>query len=388
MGFGAVLASGDDNVVLPEELMACVTEVRVEQFLDRPTEFAVRFQEDLSGGEPRVMKSDELQAERRFSIAVPDKKGLKCLVRGPITECKCSFQLGGPGSWFEIHGQDRRVEMDRECIRFPWKVRASEAAQTILSNYQFKPSIQSTTRVYSEKDVTLNQRGTDLSFLNRIACQNNLCFWIEYSCDRSGLDPTRARLKIRETANLKSSPPRPVDSPGPPPSPADAILVANTDLRLRVNVEPSQCQNVTAFEMEQRTENPKKFDGRALSDRDLRSDLVTAEDRQPLIRQGGVGLRGLTRKDRVICFASPGDQKDMQPRAESAMTQAGWFLNASADTTAHMLGGVLVPHDVIEVDGLGRRHSGAFQIEAVTHVVNAADHHMNLSLRRNAVGRT
>ena len=31
MGFGAVLASGDHNELLPGELMDCVTEVRVEQ---------------------------------------------------------------------------------------------------------------------------------------------------------------------------------------------------------------------------------------------------------------------------------------------------------------------------------------------------------------------
>ena len=54
MTFGAVLASGEQNDLLSEELMACITEVRVEQFLDRPTEFAVRFEEDLSDGEPRI----------------------------------------------------------------------------------------------------------------------------------------------------------------------------------------------------------------------------------------------------------------------------------------------------------------------------------------------
>jgi hypothetical protein len=79
--------------------------------------------------------------------------------------------------------------------------------------------------------------------------------------------------------------------------------------------------------------------------------------------------------------------KELRPRAEAAMTEAGWFLNATASTTAHMLGGVLAPHAVIEVEGFGPRDSGAYQVAAVTHVVTAADHWMDLRLRRNAVGR-
>ncbi|MDQ3959151.1 MAG: hypothetical protein M3255_02420 [Pseudomonadota bacterium] len=76
----------------------------------------------------------------------------------------------------------------------------------------------------------------------------------------------------------------------------------------------------------------------------------------------------------------------MQRKAESALTEAGWFIEATASTTAHMLGGVLLPHDEVEVQGLGSDHSRLYQVEAVTHVINAADHFMDLQLRRNATG--
>lgn len=387
MTLGALLASGDANELLPAGLLDCLLEVRVEQFLDRPTQFAVRFQEDLSAGEPRIAKAPELEAERMFSIVVPVKEGRTCLVRGPITEVRGSFMLGGPGSWFEIRGEDRRVELDRQCFRHAWEGRASEVAERILSFYRFEAKVEQTNRVYSERDGTLNQRGSDLAFLNRIATLNNLAFWLDYECGSNGLDPTGQRLEIRERAHLEPSPPRPADSSGAAPGPADVVLSPTTDLRLRVNVSAEQCQNVTSFELEQRTENPNRFEGTALNDRDVRIDRVTAEDRQPPVRRDGRTLRDLTGQERVICVTAPGDQQELQPRGESAMTHAGWFLTATASTTAHMLGGVLVPHDVIEVDGLGRRHSGAYQIESVTHVINAADHRMDFSLRRNAVGR-
>lgn len=387
MGFGATLASGDQNEFLPGSLLDCVTEVRIEQYLDRPTAFAIRFQEDVANGEPRIMSAAELQPERMFAVAVPAKRGLRCLVRGPLTDTACSVQLGGPGSWYEIRGYDRRIEMDRQCIRYPWEGRASEAAQSILSDYDFEPDVQQTTRVYSERDGTLNQRDTDLAFLEQIIGRNNLCLWLEYECERDGLDPTGGRLRVTEKANLKSSPPRPADSPGPPPSPADIQLAPTTELRLRVNVDPGQCQNVTAFRMDTDVERPNRFSGVALNHRDVQEQPTDAEDRQPPVRRAGRGLRELATHERQICVTSPGDQEELQPRAESALTEAGWFLNATASTTAHMLGGVLAPHDVIEVEGLGRRHSGAYQIKAVTHVINAADHHMDLQLRRNSLGR-
>lgn len=386
MTFGAVLASGEQNDLLSEELMACITEVRVEQFLDRSTEFAVRFEEDLSDGEPRIMRAPELQPEQMLTIAVPSGDELKCLVRGPITDVRCSVQLGGPGSWFEIQGQDRRVELDRRCFRHAWEGRGSECAQTILSSYGFDADVQETTRVYSESSGTLNQRGSDLAFLTRIMRQNNLCFWLDYTCELSGLDPGRRRMSVAETANLKASPPRPADSGAAAPSPESVQLAPNTDLRLRVNVDPSQCQTVSSFEMSSCVERPNRYAGSALNDRDVELEETTSEDRQPPIRGNGRGLRDLTGEDREICVTSPGDSEELNPRAESALTQAGWFINATASTTAHMLGGVLIPHDVIEVEGLGRRHSGNYQIKAVTHVVNAADHRMNLQLRRNSLG--
>ena len=32
-------------------------------------------------------------------------------------------------------------------------------------------------------------------------------------------------------------------------------------------------------------------------------------------------------------------------------------------------------------------HTGAYQVRAVTHVINAADHYMDIELRRNALGK-
>ena len=81
--------------------------------------FAIRFQEDLEDGEPRVSQAPELQREQILTVALERDDELICLVRGPITERKCSLTLGGPGSWYEIRGMDRRIEMSRVCDQGP-----------------------------------------------------------------------------------------------------------------------------------------------------------------------------------------------------------------------------------------------------------------------------
>ena len=392
MGFGAILASGENNTLLRDDLLDCITEVRVEQSLDDPTRFAIRFQEDLSDGEPRIRRAPELQCQQRITVAVQVGDDMKCLVRGPITNIRSSMALGGPGSWYEVRGQDRRIEMDRQFVRRAWSGRASDAAQTLLSSRFDRVDVQQTRIVYGGQQVrgqpsmpTLNQRATDAAFIRQLARQNNLHFWIEYECRMNGLNPGSQSLRVVEQANLKASPPRPQGAAAGP-VPVDQIaLVPSVAVRLRVNVEKEQCPNVTAFDLTTDTERPNQFAGSAVDDRDLSEPGTSVTDPQPPIRSGGRRFGGC-REPRDVAITTAGSQDELNARAESALTEAGWFVEATASTTAYMLSGVLLPHDVIEVEGLGPVDSGPYQVQSVTHVINASDHFMDVELRRNAIG--
>ncbi len=385
MGLGVIIASGEENELLADGLFDCITEVRVEQTLEQPVHFAIRFQEDLEDGEPRVRQALELQAEQILTIAVETEDEIKCLVRGPITETKASTTLGGPGSWYEVRGQDRRVEMSRVCARRAWIGRASEVAESILSSHAFTPETQETTRVFEEDTGTLNQRATDLDFVKRLARINNLCFWISYECRSGGLNPLAGNsLTVEEFANFTSSPPRPeggLNLPVP-----QIPLVASTNVTFRVNVEPGRCQNVTSFDLNVDSERAFQFSGSAVDDRTVRSETIASQDTQPSIFVGGDPLPSIAPSERSACLTVAGNQEELQTRSEAALTDAGWFVTASAKTTAHLLAGIVQPHDVVPVEGLGTRDSGDYQVSAVTHIINAADHHMEVQLRRNSLG--
>jgi hypothetical protein len=399
MGFGVIIASGENNTLLRDDLLDCLTEVRVEQFLDETTRFAIRFQEDISSGEPLIMQAPELKCEQMITIAVQVGDERRCLVRGPITDVKCSVKLGGPGSWHEVHGQDRRVQMDREYVYHAWSALASEAAETILNKaIQNKKKfdridVEKTRIAYGGQREgqpptasTLNQRYTDLAFIRRIARDCNLHFWIEYKCQPNGLDPVGESLKVEEQANLKSSPRRPKDAPAGPVRVDQIKLVPTVQVKLRVNVEKEQCQNVTAFDLTMNPERPNQFTGTAIDDTDVQPHSVSPTDPQSTIVKDGQRFAGC-KEPRDLCITTAGNQEELQCKAESALTEAGWFVNATASTTVHMLRGVLLPHDVVEVEGLSKEHNGPYQVKAVTHVINAADHFMDIQLRRNAIGR-
>lgn len=391
MGFGAIITSGEQNKLLRDDLIDCMTEVRVEQYLDEPTLFAIRFQEDFSGGQPRVQVAPELGCGRMITVAVKDGDEIKCLVRGPITEREWSAMLGGPGSWYEVRGQDRRVEMDRKRQRRSWGGFESDVAATLLKEHKFlRTCIQKTGKRYGTANQngeptteTLNQRDTDEVFLCQIARRNNMCFWIEYDCQRNGLDPSGESLRIDEIANLRSSPLRPdakcpLDCQG-------IKLNRKVNIALRVNVVKDKCQNVTAFNIWEDHERPTEFSGTAIDILSATSNSTTATDQQPSLAKGGETLDKCNLK-RDVWITTAGDIVELLRKAFSALTEAGWFIEAIASTTAHMLGGVLLPHDEVEVQGLGNDHSGRYQVRAVTHVINAADHFMDLELRRNAFG--
>ena len=59
---------------------------RVEQKLDEPTSFAVRFIDDLQDGRLRHANDDRLAIETIVSVIVEAGDALTCLVRGPIVE--------------------------------------------------------------------------------------------------------------------------------------------------------------------------------------------------------------------------------------------------------------------------------------------------------------
>lgn len=375
MGFGAVIGIGEQNQLLGEDLAGCMVEVRVEQKLDEPTLFAIRFIEDIVDGKPVKASQPALQAGSLITIAAEGESGLQCLVRGPILEQESNMTLGGPGSTFTIKGIDRRDLLDRECRETSWSGTASTAAMSILGPVYPLQDLGVTEKVFGPQGETLNQRGSDLKFLADLAKQNNFHFWITYDCQA-----VPGALTVLEKAHWTSSPPRPEDGGLGLPA-----LIPSSGLALRVHVPKESCPNVTAFQLTVDSRRPSQYRGNALNATDLGKDTATETDPQPASKGGSQRVESLDGA-RDLCMPGQGDPQETRTRAQAALTEAGWFVNATASTSRHLYGGLLMPHDVISVEGVGKKNgNAAFRVKDVTHVINAGAHLMDVILQCNAL---
>ncbi len=381
MPFGAAILFGDDNAPLPESLAQWVAEVRVEQELNKPTRFAVRFEDDLCGDTPAVQGRPEIAANTMLSVLVPSGNRAICLVRGRITRLKSSMQLGGPGSWVEAHGEGRQVEMDRSTVQANWSGPEARIVESVLTSYDFAPDIANVEgRTWTEQEP-LNQRGTDLAFLNKIASENGVDFWIGYA--PGSPDPLTGRVEIAETAHFRISPPV---AEGVPFDIGEFALSPGDDApTLRVNVQGDRCPNVNSFTAEIDSERPNAGRSQGVDAAAGETDSASSQS-APATQGDGPTITAIDGVTRTIAVTGPGGGEDQRRRQEAALRAASWFVEGTVSTSAHMLGAVLTPHEIVRVEGAGAAWSIPYQVKSVTHVVNGADHLMDVKLRSNFVG--
>jgi len=371
MGFGVLVAS--EQKLLGPDLLGCIAEVRVEQSLDEASKFAVRLFEDVSGGDLRIGQRAELDPGRLLTIAVPVGGELRCLVHGRIEKRSWQFSQGGPGSFVQIVGRDRRLDLAETCERKPFEGRASAIVQQKLQAAGFRAEVDQTRKAYSRRTGTLNQTGSDLDFIREVARRNGLYLWLSYECRATG-----GQLTIEETAHMARSPSS-LGAGGRLPTPGV------TAPEIRVNVEADRCPTVNRFQVDVDTSRPARFRGRAQNASDGREDPLDVIDTAPAPGAGGRRLGDVARQ-RQLCLSAPGDAAEVQTRAESALDEAAWFVKATASTTAHLLKNVLVPHELVPVLGAGTEHSGTYQVASAVHVVTPSDHFMDLELRSKTIG--
>lgn len=355
--------------------MGCFVEARIEQKLDDPTTFAVRFHEDIRNGRQHVAGSREFAIDEIIAIAVEGRDGLRCLSRGPILESQTELTQGGPGSWFEVRGTDRRDLLAREYREGSWVGKASDVVMGMLSPVFDTVEKDDTSEPYTEQEP-LAQRGTDLEFVKKAASENGLHFWISYE----GTRLTGSSLRITEVANWRASPSEAsfTGAPG-----AQVLQLAGTSLELRLNVDRERCPNLTKFQLGVDGARPTRLRASTMSTADGQIDTITVND-----PRGAVGGEGETLPSiagvRFLPPQSQGNAGSARTVAEAALREAGFFVTADVSTTRHLLEGVLTPHQIIRVRGIGNANERTpFQVTEVVHVINGASHYMDAKLRTN-----
>ncbi len=356
-------------------------EIEVQQSIDSATSFRVRFAIDLCNGDLTLVDDERLQPNDPDTevtiVAIVDGETF-CLVHGVITERRVNLTEGGPGSWLEIEGQDRRILMDRVDRRELHEGKASEIVERIVkrADYGFVPDVTRTQIQFSEEKHALNQAMTDLAFVNQLAGKNGFRFWV--SCDVT-LSPL-GQLRITETAHFKPSPARGQDND--PLAALPTLLSPAPAPELKVN-NGDGCSNLTSFQMKANAERPNQTDRiRRVNADDGKVDntQVNEPTTEPLGEQPPPGQKRTRR------LVTAGDAQEARLVNQAALNDAAWSAEAQAETTVHALGAVIAPHQVVKLTGAGKLTSGDYFVKSVRHSIDPATHKMNLELLRNALG--
>lgn len=360
-----------DNLPAPDLADRCIS-VQVEQSLSEPSRYSVRLLVELDDlGQYTPLIDLRLRPGAKLAVLVADGLRTVCLVCGPIDRHQVHIETGGGGCWLEVNGGDRRVEMARAHKTIAWPGRDSDIATMILATYLLRPDVGQTLHLYTDLSHTQNQCGSDLDFLNRLARRNGFQFWISY--DVIG-------LVVLEVGNFKPSPPRP-DVPAVPP------IIDPFRPSLEINVGERAGQSMLSIDIDADFDRPIMSTGlRVLENLNVLTPAVV-----PLPPNIPLGLRPLVTflsgLPREVFLTTAGDSMELTTRAQAALSESEWFVQARTRTTKFGLGNRIVqPHMLIAVQGLGLRYSGEYFVTAVTHTLDTEGHAMDVTLARNALG--
>ena len=338
----------------PDETVAAAAFVEVTERVGQPTQYRLEYSLDIADGDFPLLKENKLGPGSDLQVLVPTSDATECLVKGPVYGQEIHFEQGGSGSSLVVLGADSLIKMDREDKAVAWSdLTDSDAVSAILSQAGLTPEVEATSAGHLETKHTLIQRETDLSFVRRLARRNGNLFWV--SCDEFGV----------ETAHFK----RPVLE-----GEAKCDLVMNlTDPR----------SNVTSLDICWDVERPTQADA-AEVDLNTKSDISGTVQRSPLTALGGSGLADIVTDSRVVHVRAPVDDNgDLQARGEGAVIESSFFLRASGATTLSALGKLVRSHSLVNLRGVGTRHSGLWFCSAVKHSIDVTEHKMDFELIRN-----
>ena len=339
----------------PDSQLGDAAELEVYERLGATTTFRLTYAVDISGGDFPLLKDSRLAAGTIISIFVPDGSNTVCLVKGPIHAQRIHFEHGGEGSTIEVIGADTSIVMDRENKAVLWSdLTDSDAVSQIVGEYSLTPDVDTTTANHSEDKHVLVQRESDLTFVRRLARRNGFLFWI--TCDPTG---------SAETAHFKRPP---VDD-----DPAHDLVI-NLD---------TPDSNIWTLDIEWDVERPTSVSAAQLDLND-KSTMDGSVSASPLNALAANTLPDIVTDTRSLHLYAPVDDAgDLQARGEGALIESNFFIRARGKTTNANLGGVLRAPMVVNVRGIGSRHSGKWFCESVRHSIDDVEHRMEFELIRN-----
>jgi phage protein D len=351
MGLGIAIAVGGS----PDDELSDAVWVEVYERMGEMTKYRMRYDFDISQGDFPTLADSRLDPGSELAVIAPVSGTNNYLAKGPVTGQQIHFLHGGGASYVEVEGADTSIKMSRETKATVWSdLTDSDVVSQIFSTYGYTADVDTTEAGHFEQKHTLVQRDTDYVFVRRLARRNGCLFWI--SCDETGV----------ETAHFKKP-----ALDGDAPTNIDINIGSNNIASLDLTWDAERSTSVVAAQVN--LNDKSEIDGR-----------VAASPLTPLGTQTLAAITGDTRSAHL--HAPVDDAGDLNARGAAALIEDNWFIRATCKTSLNALGAIVRANTLVNVRGVGTRHSGKYYVAGVRHVIDPTAHTMELELIRNAWG--
>ena len=351
-----------DGSVASAQIMAALREIEVEDHAEMADmmrlRLAVAVREDGSGW--TVMDDDIFRrlTPLRLTVNIGSTQS-EPLIEAYVIETRTEFSNQPGNSRVEVVAMDPTVLMSLEEKVRSWPDMAdSDIAGVIFGEYGFAPQVEQTQPTRQEADLTVMQRGTDISFLRQLARRNGYEVYVELNPASGELEGHFHLPRVEQTHQ--------------------GVLSVNLGTATNVNrfkgrndmLRPA---TAVANNLDIADQSDQNADVSELGLANLGESATTAADRPRRVLISNTGLSGTG---------------ELQTFAQAVVDRSAWAIRAEGELSTVTYGGILRAKRPVNVRGAGRQFSGTYYVEKVLHRFQGQGYTQKFTLRRNATGVT
>lgn len=292
---------------------------------------------------------------RRVRIEVQlDSDAFVALIDGPVVGTRFRLSASPDASRLTLVVQDDSVLLNRdEKVAFFEDMASHEIAEALYAEYGLQADVDSTPAAGSALTRMVVQRGTNMQLIKELARRHGMFAYV-----------------------------RPGDAPGASVGVFQRPRLAPGELPELLLLGPER--NVDQFEMEFDALRPATAAaaGVRIIDKEVVSAETAAADLAPLGDEGAHDV--LTAPAVTLLARTREEEADLDAATTATVNLSSWAYSARGAVDADRYAGVLAPHQVVRVAGVGPMLSGDYLVSQVTHVLSDAAYRQQFSLRRNA----
>ncbi|HUB51273.1 MAG TPA: hypothetical protein VL986_03950 [Terracidiphilus sp.] len=346
------------------DLSASFSEIEIEENVELPSAFSIKLPLNVTqSGDYDLVIDPRMAPLTNVSLVATAGDGqAQCLIDGYLLAQTVHLDTGTSSSTIQIWGQDATWLMNTTEQTKEWAdVTDSDVAASIFGNYGITPDSANSdddSPAYTSDTNTLVQRGTDAQFLRRLAKRTGKIFRV-YCTDTPG----------ERTGTFAR--------PATDGDPATTLTLndMNSATVNALDISWDVMRPTATIAMQELVSSPDDT-GAGGTTSDSGIDPMEA---QSLSQFAGTTVTSLL-------TATVDSAQELTMRAQSVLTEAGWFVRCKGQADVGRLGSILRAGTVAQLNTAGSLHSGNYYVWSVRHKITTQQHMMDFVLVRNAMG--